>query len=513
LTSSIPSELTPEQTEQALNKMVKQGVTVQVKTTLTESVFLIGFALLLGAPNTVIGILAAIPFATQFLQIPAVILIEKYKNRRKLNFVTQLGNRIGILLMALIPFIITSEIGIVLLLGAITIQSIFTAIGSPSWNSWLRDLVPRDRLGGFFAKRMALMGIVGIIVSIFGGIFIGEWTRNSPGNLLVGYSIIFATAFTAGLLSTYYTATTPEPPLFSDYERINYSTLMAKPFESENYRNLMWFSAIWSLSTGLAAPFFTVYLLTRLGIDFAIIAGLVALTQFTSVIFFRFWGRLADRFSNKTILQVTVPIFILGTLLWTFTSIAEDYNLVLPLLILIHILTGFSAAGVNLASNNIGLKLSPRGQSSIFLAAKGLVIAIAGTIAPVIAGLMADYFALSQLSFSITWTDPYGIIVIDTYRLIGLDFIFLLSVIIGLYAHYRLAYIKEEGEVEERTVIEAIWAETRRNVKTISTVDGLRNTFQVPIKATRRAVRRRKRVKSEKIDASEMKHIRQDDVA
>jgi MFS family permease len=511
LTDDIVLELTSEEAEKALNKMVKQGVTVQVRTTLTESIFLVGFALLLGAPNTVIGIMAAIPFATQFLQIPSVFLIEKYKNRRKLNFITQLGNRIGILLMALIPFVITSEIGLFLLLGAITIQSIFTAIGSPSWNSWLRDLVPRDRLGGFFAKRMALMGLVGIASSIIGGIFIGEWTRANPSYVLIGYSIIFVTAFLAGLVSTYYTATTPEPPILSDYERINYSTLMAKPFANENYRNLMWFSAIWSLSTGLASPFFTVYLLQRMGIDFAIVAGLVALTQLTSVIFFRFWGRLTDRFSNKSILQVAVPIFILGTLLWTFTSISEDYNLVIPLLIIIHILTGFSAAGVNLASNNIGLKLCPRGQSSVFLAARGLVIAITGTIAPIVAGVMADFFAFSQLSFSITWSDPYGIIVIDTYRLIGLDFIFILSVLIGLYAHYRLAYIKEEGEVEERTVIEAIWAETRRNVKTISTVDGLRHTFQVPIKATRKAVKRRKKSRPKKTDSPDKKQIHQDE--
>ncbi len=492
------TELTVEEVDKALSKMVKQGTAVQVRTTLTESVFLVAFAILLGASNTVIGILAAIPSVTQFLQLPAVFLIEKYKNRRRLNFFTQLGNRIGVLIMALIPFISTSEVGVLLLLGSIAIQTIFTALGSPSWNSWLRDLVPPSMLGGFFATRMATMGLVGIAAAVLGGLFIGEWSRGAPENILTGYSVLFFFAFLAGMIAIYYTLTTPEPPMLTVHEKMTYSELMAKPFQSENFRNLMWFSAIWGFSTGLVAPFFTVYLLIRLGLEIPLAAALAALTQLTSVVFFRFWGGLSDRFSNKSILQVTVPIFMVGTLLWTFSSIAEEYNLIIPLLVLIHVLTGFSAAGVNLGSNNIGLKLCPRGQSSVYLAAKGVVAAAAGSIAPILAGTLADFFEVHQLSLSITWVGPYGTVVVDAFRLMGLDFIFILSILFGLLALYRLAYVKEEGEVEEKVVIEAIVAETRRNVKTISTVDGLRHTFEAPIMLTRRAVRRMKKTKGKK---------------
>ncbi|TFG07215.1 MFS transporter, partial [Candidatus Thorarchaeota archaeon] len=464
------SELTPEETEKALSKMVGQGAAVQIRTTLTESVFLVAFAILLGAPNSVIGILAAIPSVTQFLQMPAVILVQKYRNRRRLNFWTQLGNRLGVLVLALIPFISTSEIGLALLLGSIVIQSVFTALGAPSWNSWLRDLVPQNRLGSFFAKRMAIMGIVGILSSLLAGYFIGVWSSTNSDNIAGGYSIIFFIAFIAGMTALYYTSTTPEPPLHTTHEKLSYSDFMAKPFQNANYKNLMWFTAIWGFSTGLAAPFFTVYLLLRLGFEIPLVAALAALTQLTSVIFFRFWGRLSDRFSNKSILQVTVPIFMLGTLLWTFSPIAEDYGVVVHLLVLIHILTGFSAAGVNLSSNNIGLKIAPRGESSSYLAAKGVVAAITGSIAPILAGTLADVFNLYELAFSISWTGPHGVTIIDTYRLTGLDFIFIFSVLLGLFALYRLAYVKEEGEVEEKVVWEAIMAETRRNVRTISTI-------------------------------------------
>ncbi|KXH69874.1 MAG: hypothetical protein AM326_04950 [Candidatus Thorarchaeota archaeon SMTZ-45] len=499
MTQEPKPPLTSEETDRALAKMVKQGIAAQVKTTFTESVFLVGFALLLQAPNIVIGILAAIPSVTQLLQIPSIFLLEKYRNRRQLNTYTQLGNRFGILLMALIPFIAIGEIGLLLLIGAMFIQSVFTAIGSPSWNSWMRDLVPPDRLGRFFSTRMALTGLVAIVASLSGGFFISNWLAYIDPSDMVGqlstYSVLFFIAFLFGMMAIYYTRTTPEPPMHSRHEELSFAQLLAEPFQNENYRNLMIFSAVWSLSTSFASPFFTVYLLdvNILGLEVVFVAGLVALTQLTSVIFLRLWGRLADRFSNKSILQVTLPFFIIGTFLWTFSSIARNYGVLIPLIILIHIFNGFSAAGVNLSSNNIGLKLAPRGESATYLAARGSIIAVTGAIAPVIAGLLADLFAHHTIEFSLSWLiDGELFTLIPAYRLSGIDFLFVISSIIGIYAIHRIALVKEEGEVEEKVVIDALIAETRRNVRTVSTVDGLRHTFEAPLKVTRRGRRKKK---------------------
>ena len=50
--------------------------------TLTTGVFLVGFAVALGADNFAIGVLAAVPFFAQLLQIPAVLLVERWRVRR-----------------------------------------------------------------------------------------------------------------------------------------------------------------------------------------------------------------------------------------------------------------------------------------------------------------------------------------------------------------------------------------------------------------------------------------------
>ncbi|MFW9850667.1 MAG: MFS transporter, partial [Candidatus Thorarchaeota archaeon] len=294
-----------------------------------------------------------------------------------------------------------------------------------------------------------------------------------------------------------------EPQLRFPSVKTTFRDLIKQPFEDANFKNLIWFSVVWTLSTSIAASFFTVYLLARLGLSFLFATILSALTQFVSIIFFRFWGRLSDRYSNKTILQISVPLFIFSTFLWTLSSIAEIYFFLVPLLIIIHILSGFSAAGVNLTSGNIGLKLAPRGRTMSYFAARGAIIAVAGAIGPLIGGVLADLFASNTLEFALTW---YGlnnevIVFLPAYRISGLDFVFILSVLVGIYSLHRLAYVKEIGEVEERIVLDAILAGTRRNVRTLTTIDGLRQTFQVPLTDIRKKTWR-KRIKDMKAEKS-----------
>ncbi|MFW9908374.1 MAG: MFS transporter [Candidatus Thorarchaeota archaeon] len=504
--SSDDDSLTQDQRELGLRKMTWQGITSQVRITLTESVFLVGFAVtVLNAPNTLIGILAAIPFLAQLLQIPSVYIIHRAGKRKAINIITQLGNRLAILGMALIPFFSVSDVRLILLVIFVAVQAIFNGIGSPSWNSWLRDLVPVDRLGRFFSVRMAATGLVAIVVSLIGGQFIGLWTNVYIQDSSIGYAILFFIAFLFGMIAVYFTATTPEPKLIVPDRGQKFSQLVAKPFKDENFKQLIWFSVVWTFSTALVSPFFTVYLLSRAGLDLPAITILVAITQLVSIVFFRFWGRLSDRFSNKSILQISSPLFIISTLMWTFTAMADFYSMKVPLLILIHIVSGFSSAGVNLATSNIGLKLAPRGEATSYLASRGSIVAVAGGAAPLIGGAAADFFTQYGFRLDLTFTFPGGSFNnFPAYDITGLDFIFIISALIGFYSLYRLSKVKELGEVDERIVLEAILEETRRNVRTLSTVDGLRQTFHFPVsdRPDLPKRKRKKRVAEEQKDDS-----------
>jgi hypothetical protein len=150
----VKDSLTEEEIQYGLRSVIKDGLTTQMMVTLTGGIFLVAFALKLGASNLMIGLLAAIPPLAQLVQIPAIYLIEKYRIRRAITVYATASSRIFWLVIALIPFLFSIEAGLVFLIVALFLYAAFGAVGGSSWNSWMHDLVPQDRLvADFFAGR------------------------------------------------------------------------------------------------------------------------------------------------------------------------------------------------------------------------------------------------------------------------------------------------------------------------------------------------------------------------
>jgi MFS family permease len=210
------------------------------------------------------------------------------------------------------------------------------------------------------------------------------------------------------------------------------------------------------------------------------VIALAVLSQVVSIAFYRIWGRAADRFSNKSVLLVSGPIFMFCILGWTFTTLPDVYLLTLPLLVLIHIFTGISTAGVSLASGNIGLKLAPGGCGTAYLAASTIMNSVAAGIAPIVGGLSADFFADRALSWTLTWQSPVRTVVFETLDFQHWDFFFFIAFVIGLYSLHRLAFVLEEGEVKEEIVAQELISEVMREMRNFSTAGGLRHLVEFP---------------------------------
>ena len=83
-----------------------------------------------------------------------------------------------------------------------------------------------------------------------------------------------------------------------------------------------------------------------------------------------------DKYSNKSVLQICAPIYLLCILAWTFTTMPDKHPFTIPLLVIIHIFSGISVSGVNLALSNIGLKLAPKGDGVYYISAKSILNAV-----------------------------------------------------------------------------------------------------------------------------------------
>jgi MFS family permease len=210
------------------------------------------------------------------------------------------------------------------------------------------------------------------------------------------------------------------------------------------------------------------------------VIGLSVLSQLGNLAFMRIWGAFTDRYSNKSVLLFSGPLFVLCILGWTFTTMPEKHFLTIPLLIAIHILMGVFGAGVGLASGNIGLKLAPREQAASYLTARNLVNSLLASAGPILGGKFIDFFEAREFSLTLNWVSPAAERAFQAISLKGWDFFFLFAFVIGLYAIHRLVLVKETGEVEEKVVMNQFVVEVRRTMRNFSSIEALRYMVALP---------------------------------
>jgi MFS family permease len=235
----------------------------------------------------------------------------------------------------------------------------------------------------------------------------------------------------------------------------------------------MVFLSSWNFAANLAAPFFAVYMLKTLGYAMTTIIALTVASQLSNIAALGLWGNLIDRFSNKAVLQISAPLFLVCTLGWTFTGLAWIGPATLYLLVVIHVLMGVATAGVALASGNIVMKLSPSGQATAFLAASSVVVATCGAIAPIIGGLCADFFAARELTLAFTWTGGVGAVTVQVLDFHSWTFFFGLAFVVGLFSLHRLSFVQETAGTTDKLLVRDLLLEARRSIQSLSSAAGL----------------------------------------
>jgi MFS family permease len=488
----------PPQTERGLRMLLFDGMCSQVMGVLTGGAFLIAFALLLGAPNSVIGLLAAVGPVAQLLQLPGILLVNRLRWRKALVVGGAGLGRLLWIVIALLPWLAPPQARLPLLIVLLVLFFGLGSVAGCAFNSWMRDFVPEKIMGSYFARRLAIATALGVVLTLLAGFGVG-WYERQAGGGTGAYTILFLAGTACGLAGVFFLTRIPEPRMTPPEPGQKLRALLAEPFRDRNFRQLLTFLGTWNFAVNLAGPFFVVFMLRRLGLSMPWVIGLSVLSQIFNVAFFRIWGRLADRFSNKSILAVTGPMFIVSILLWVFTTLPDPHVLTIPLLILIHSLAGVSTAGVMLCSGNIALKAAPKGKATAYLATNALVSGVAAAAAPLLAGFLADWFANQQLDLTLRWA-MLGAegreFILPAFSLRGLDFLFIISFLFGLYSLHRLLAVREEGEVEEKVVLSEFYAEVRKTVRHVSNVAGMRHLFSFPyylLGLVRRTLPRRNR--------------------
>jgi len=474
---SPKANVSPQDVERGKQSLVKDAAWASMVGALYGGVILTGFALELGASPWHIGLLAAIPFLAQVAQLPAIAIIERLRQRKKIAVISVSISRVMISLLAVVALIPDARTALHTLLIAQVFITVFGSIAGCSVNAWMHQLLRGQGLGELFSRRLFWSTVLASLGALAAGYLVQHW----PGaEKLPAYAISFAAAGVVGFISVYYIAQVPEPVMQGTGPTQPLFTMLRAPFEDAEFRRVIVFMTSWNFASNLAAPFITVYLLKQLDYGIGVVTTLWISSQVANALTMYLWGRISDRLTNKAILAVAVPAYLGCLVAFPFSAIPNVHPLTLPLLYVIHVIMGAASGGIGLATGNLGLKLAPQGRGTSFLAAVGLSGAAAGGLASLTGGALADWFSARELNVLVHWASASASHQITVIKFQHWEFLFAISFLLGWYVLHALSRINEGSEHSERQVIQQFVEEASRSISQLSPIEGLRSVILFP---------------------------------
>ncbi|MEK7398294.1 MAG: MFS transporter, partial [Candidatus Poribacteria bacterium] len=316
---------------------------------------LTAFALALGSSDRQIGFLTTARNLAGSVQLITNHLLQRLGSKKRLfywTFSISRTVRVIISFLPIIPLVFISQNPVWWLIGLMFIVSSGDAITMVLKKTWMSELTPPEIRGRYFGLRNLLSGFSGMAIGYIGGLYI-DYSKSSGWEVfgfqsiflfstLIGYSTLF-------IISRILDASKkPERQGLKDLIKS-----FQQPFKDRPFLIWMIYDVCYSFAVGFAGPFFTVYLLKELKLPLATVAIYTAIGEISSIALSRYWGYLADKYGNLTILTISCIGKSIFPALWIFTT---GSNTILAILWLgfVHSVRGFNSAE-NIATLNMTL--------------------------------------------------------------------------------------------------------------------------------------------------------------
>lgn len=438
LTPSPLVKLAKDAIRKSLEASTADGIFAAIYSNVTAGVLLTNFAMDLGASATQIGLLASIPLVANLLQPLGAYLSEQCTSRHWYCLGIYIPSRLVWVLLLL-------GLGLLhwdyiepqtLIIGTLTIALISAgtgALGSAAWLSWMAVLVPKRLRGRYFGLRNSAANLTNLVSVPLMGMAISQW----PSGPVDGFGILLILAIAFGLISLAFqnlmvdinpklqqTLSEPQIDLPSAKPEVDGESATETTSKTEKFKFwilLLYFGG-WMFAFSLSAPFFNLYMLDNLNLPITLVTFYTSLMAGANLLMFIFWGRLADRIGNRTVLAIAGIILAVAPLLWLFVGTgALSIWVGLPLL---HVVMGGTGAAIDLCNNNLQIGVAPLHKQSTYFGWLAAAAGMSGALGTAIGGYCAEH-----------WTQG------------GLLGIFILSGVCRGVAIVPLAFVKEHRDL------------------------------------------------------------------
>jgi MFS family permease len=276
-----------------------------------------------GASESDIGILNALPTGLLLMQIIGAGLVERYGMRP----VMVLGWTLRT--VAVLPVIATPLLvgrvspGYLVALGLglpILVFSLVRGMATTAWLPWLSELLPPTRRGRYFGSEQMVINISAFVTLVACGLFLGS------GPEAWRYSVLFACAFVTGISSVLFLrrvpAGQPDPTRRGQPHPRVRDTLrrMRKLLVYEPYRRTWRFIGLQTFAISPMPIFLVLFLRDQAGMAEGVVLKIQAMMTFGVLVSAVLWGRLSDSAGSRPMLRISGVMIIAVGVFWMFAA-------------------------------------------------------------------------------------------------------------------------------------------------------------------------------------------------
>ena len=367
-----------------------EGALAEVVGACTSGGVLTAWALFLDLPPFLIGVLGALPFTAQLVQLPAAWCTRRFGGRRAALWTIGISRQ-SILPLALLPFLPTSAASKqAVFLGCAFTSAALSVAGNNAWTSWMGDLVPEAVRGRYFGRRSALCAFAALCASLAAGLVLDAGrNRGDAGTALCALTVAASVtgAITTWLLFRQHEPSHTVPPRAAPLREA------LEPLHDGRARSLLAFQLAWSAAGGIAAAFYPLHMIGNLRMGFVRMAIYTAAVAAFRMLAGPIWGRVLDRGGARQVVVASAFALVLSPLLWIFAAEGRLWPLAIDAAV-----CGAANAGLALATFSLPLALSRPATRSFYVGAVaavgGLAAGIGSAAGGAIVKLLPDAWSL-----------------------------------------------------------------------------------------------------------------------
>lgn len=300
--------------DSSLRASIRDGIWFSVMLGAAES-YLSVLAIFLGGTPLQIALIATLPpLIGALTQLGGVKLMERGIARK---VVVVRGAYAQAFSWLLIMVLISALEGSPAVWGLLACATIYHCVGNcitPAWNSLIGDLVPTEIRGRYFGYRNWWVGLFTLVSLLLAGICL-HFARNE-GSEVLGFQLLCLVGFAARSRSAQWLARHSDPSHgTATAHRFTFFQFLRR-LPRANFARFVVFFAAMNAAVSIAGPFFSLYMLRELGMNYVLFTVISATQLFFQFVTMQWWGYFADIYGNRKLLVLCASGLCLSPFLW-----------------------------------------------------------------------------------------------------------------------------------------------------------------------------------------------------